>query len=226
MKSKGFTIIELLMVVSIIILLMAILLPALKKSRESAKTITCASNMKQCGLLFGMYAGDNSDSLIPNHLEGWGGAAGVYPWSQTLYMEGYWNQRTNIVRCPSVQKDTALAGSYAEYSTYGTFLRNPGLKIYRFNQLYSYWPDSAKCFILIDSVRKASGATYDYESFGADAATNLKGIQLRHARTANALFPDGHVQRLTFTDISSTTGSVNNYGGHRAPQFGNQYIYY
>jgi len=44
---RGFTLVELLVVVSIISLLIAILLPSLKKSRELAQSVSCSSHLKQ-----------------------------------------------------------------------------------------------------------------------------------------------------------------------------------
>jgi len=62
---SGFTLIELLVVISIIALLMSILVPALKKTKERARTVVCLSNERQQGLAMFMYAGAN-DGKVSN----------------------------------------------------------------------------------------------------------------------------------------------------------------
>ena len=66
---KNFTLVELLVVISVIAILTSLLLPALNSAREKAAAIVCSGNLKQTGVGLMMYAGDHEDYL-PNLLQG------------------------------------------------------------------------------------------------------------------------------------------------------------
>ena len=61
---RGFTLVELLVVIAVVAVLAAMLLPVLSRARESARKAACQSNLRQIGTAFRLYASDY-DGLYP-----------------------------------------------------------------------------------------------------------------------------------------------------------------
>ncbi len=123
-QRKGFTLIELLVVIAIIAILAAILLPALARAREAARRASCASNLKQWGIIFKMYAGE-ANGKFPGWSQTVPSSAAATskmpstPWilpggmgvdASTLYPD-YWND-PEILQCPSDSHGDWVGTSY------------------------------------------------------------------------------------------------------------------
>ncbi len=89
--SRGFTLVELLVVISIIALLMAILLPGLSAARRQAKNVKDMANLRQWGVMLTMFAQDNDGKLMV----GWNGGQ---MWAATLMK--YYKGSDDICLCP------------------------------------------------------------------------------------------------------------------------------
>jgi len=102
-RKKGFTLIEILVVMAVIALLVAILVPTLTKSKKYAKAVVCQSNLRQLGVILEMYT-DESDGFF------FGGAVGS-GWDDWVeILEPYYGIKGKVKLCPFVKKNKTQGG--------------------------------------------------------------------------------------------------------------------
>ena len=97
-KKKAFTLIELLVVIAIIALLMSILMPALARVRQQAKSVICQSNLKNWALFYAMYMDEKGGGFF------WHGPCtygdiGTTRWLNRL--RPYYKDNNDLRLCPA-----------------------------------------------------------------------------------------------------------------------------
>ncbi|MCK5804174.1 MAG: prepilin-type N-terminal cleavage/methylation domain-containing protein [Lentisphaeria bacterium] len=103
---RGFTLVELVVVCAIIVILAAMLLPALGQATEKAKSIQCVSNLGQCSLALAAYIDENDEYLPP----AWTGTG--QPPCFPIFLESFLSDdpfpsplsSESVLACPSEKK--------------------------------------------------------------------------------------------------------------------------
>lgn len=128
-REHAFTLIELLVVIAIIAVLASLLLPALSRAKEKARTINCLSNQKQIALGYILYAGDNSDYLPLAAHEGdaapcqWFFEISPYIANRTASYTGL-VAKANVVACPSARLEKVFPTNTPAARAYGGYGQN------------------------------------------------------------------------------------------------------
>lgn len=167
MKRRGFTLIELSFVISIIAILAAILFPVFARARESARRSCCASNLSQIGVALNMYA-QNYDGHYPSKNNEF---APVYRYAQNTDVfycpsdsaEHYWEVKEVPDRSPA-----SLAGSKSvARRTYSSYVYRGGLSnddradIIMAGESKAWHGDVVNVLYLGGYVRGAAAFTYE-----------------------------------------------------------------
>lgn len=126
--EKAFTLIELLVVIAIIAVLMAILLPSLRRVKDQARTIACQGNLKQWSLAFRMYANDNDGYFPTGPYSGSTGVDNLMWMSSTRPYVGDGNDLylCPVATTPGTDWTGAATGALHPHKAWGVYLGPTG----------------------------------------------------------------------------------------------------
>ena len=112
-QRRGFTLVELLVVIGIIALLLSILIPALSKARQSAWTLQCASTLRQFATANQMYVSESRGYCLPAYQEFDPGASPTVGGGARA--SNWWSANFAFRRYMSFSKWNLAAGSTPDY---------------------------------------------------------------------------------------------------------------
>lgn len=198
-KQNKFTLIELLVVIAIIAILAGMLLPALSKARETAKSASCVNKLKQFGHAGAFYEGDNQDYLPYTLLHAvWCAEAG-WASSYLLGTDAYEKNKT-FFRCPS-QNSPNPEPKYENYS-YGANADCGGNALWPDVFTYKKLSQIRRSPAILIHITETAGASGNPPSYYATFADWGVWFGPRHQNKSNVLFLDGHVSNGTRGQLS------------------------
>ncbi len=194
----GFSLLEMLAVMAVLATLVALIMPAVSHMRENGLSAKCASNLRQIGIAFAAYRGENNGS-IPKVYD----SVTTKYWFHFLQDSGALPD-ARILACPSVNSTNTVWGttpaSRVNYGMLDASIWHPNPPSAKRSQDYprlwmrvgvlSDWP------VVMDADKMA---IYSLDNPVADASADSR-FTARHNGLANVLMADGHIEKVAAGD--------------------------
>jgi prepilin-type N-terminal cleavage/methylation domain-containing protein/prepilin-type processing-associated H-X9-DG protein len=227
-RARGFTLLELLVVIAIIALIAALLLPALSAAKSRANSAACVSNLRQLLLGWKMYADDNNGVLavnvpLPENTPAWVTANFSIPAQKAnpaVLSQGLifpYVRNPAVYRCPADTTMTNGAPSVLSYSMNGWM----GSRTMNQSQLYGD-ESNYRTFVRESEISVIGAASRLWVIADEDPSTLNDGWFLvtmddlrpfasfpgiRHQHGSGMVFADGHAQIFKLRDSASMPGT-------------------
>jgi len=196
-SGKGFTLVELLVVIGIIALLISILLPTLQKAREAGLAVACQSNLRQVYSSIMIYAHDNKQ-FLPTSRPYWPSVILGGKKSDTFSFSTYepWEF------CPSRPFGQPLHAFY-------------GMNVYSFTvpiRMGQIRRQAPKLLYFIDTMSEDEFGNPNWKSLWSkpknDSVSFASWPVFRHQKRANVLFLDGRIEALLDSQVDYPATSM------------------
>ena len=194
-NSAGFTLVEILIVLAVIVILVAILVPVFTRVRERGYRATCQSNLHQIGLAMQQYVQDNNGSYPGETSRTSGWTVGLFPY---LKNDTVYNCPTEENTDNAFENGVLIRGHRIDYGyNIGTFGELNKGKWFGANEAKPTALDTSLLAMIGDNSTDSAFVEELIAPCKDSPANESYFLSTLHSGGENDLFADGHVKWLT-----------------------------